>query len=98
MRRGWWRIALVLVGTALTAVLVAFVTDPTRGMGVGFLLLAVWTLLTIPDDLQPGEYDLFGLGVLAIMLIVGLLALALKPEGPRYYKGHDPPESQAWPD
>jgi len=97
-RKSVRRVAIVLLATLITAGVVTYFLDLPRGIALGFLSIALWTLMTIPDDLQPGEYDLFGVGVLALMIVVGLIALALKPDGPRYYKGDNPPPSHAWPD
>lgn len=70
--------AVAVLGATALATLLAGVTWGPPGALIAFLaFILLGTFVTIPDDLAPGEYDLFGLGVLVAVLVLGFGASAL---------------------
>lgn len=75
--------ALSVLGATAAATILCWTTvGPGAALAAFFGFLAVGTIATIPGDLEPGEYDLFGCGILAAAVALGLIAMLFdrKPE------------------
>lgn len=71
--------ALAVLGATAVATLICWTLIGSAAALAAFLgFLTVGTIATIPGDLEPGEYDLFGFGILAAALAVGLVAMAFE--------------------
>jgi hypothetical protein len=69
------RALLVLGATAAATLISAALIGPHAALAACLGFLAIGTIATIPGDLGPGEYDVFGLGVFAAVVALGLVAM-----------------------
>ena len=81
------RAFLVVSATAVATALASTAFGWNGGLAAFFGFLVLGTIATIPGDLEPGEYDLFGLGVAAAVILLGLAAIAFHPKPHIRYTG-----------
>lgn len=85
------RRALNVVGATAAAAILASPFGWNAIIATVGTVLILGTIVTIPRDLDSGEYDLFGLGVFAAALLSGLVALAIRDEPAIHYSAEDDP-------
>lgn len=70
-----------MLGFALLAgVVAAAAAGPSHGIWVALAALILATMMTVPSDLQDGEYDMFGCGLVAALVVMGLVAASMAGE------------------
>lgn len=74
----------VLGFTAFIGIAALILFGANAGLWSAFAALLMATMVTVPNDLQDGEYDLFGLAVLGCTLVLGLIAMVIPQASPRF--------------